>query len=163
MWINDHYYNELVKVLIGFSENRVDFDAQRFESFQNEKYNKLTNLLKDITANTKAHINTNIKIMTSLEDGSYAKIDETTIKDNDFKIFYEKYNLLVNHHDRISRHILRVQHSITEKGKIDSRLDVDEVRGKWFDVIANVNLILSPYLLRLKKLLQLLIALPLAS
>jgi HAMP domain-containing protein/CheY-like chemotaxis protein/signal transduction histidine kinase len=143
MWINNSYYNELVKVLIGFSENRVDFDEQRFKSFQNEKYNKLTSLLKDITCNTKAHINTNIKIMTSLEDGSYAKIDETTIKDNDFKIFYEKYNLLVNHHDRISRHILRVQHSITEKGKIDSRLDVDEVRGKWFDIIANVNLILE--------------------
>ena len=135
MWIDNDYYNELVNVLKGFAENRVDFDEKRFEPFQNEKYNKLTSLLKDI--------NTNIKIMTSLEDGSYAKIDETTIKDNDFKIFYEKYNLLVNHHDRISRHILRVQHSITEKGKIDSRLDVDEVRGKWFDVIANVNLILE--------------------
>ena len=39
MWINNKYYNELVKVLTGFSNNRVDFDEQRFEPFQTEKYN----------------------------------------------------------------------------------------------------------------------------
>jgi HAMP domain-containing protein/CheY-like chemotaxis protein/signal transduction histidine kinase len=143
MWISDEYYHELVKVLVGFSKNRVDFDEDRFESFDSEKYNKLTTLLKDIKDNTKTHIDNNIEIMTSLEDGSYSKIDATKIKDNDFKIFYEKYNSLVNHHERISRHINRLQKSIREKGKVDTRLDVDEVSGKWFDVITNVNTVLE--------------------
>ena len=143
MWLNDKYYSELVKVLSGFSQNRVDFDEDRFESFEGEKYNKLTNLLKDIKVSTQAQINSNVKIMTSLEDGSYTKIDETAIKNNDFKIFYEKYNLLVNHHERMAHRILRVQSTITGDGKIDSRVDTDEVRGKWFDVITNVNLTLE--------------------
>jgi HAMP domain-containing protein/CheY-like chemotaxis protein len=143
MWLNDNYYNELVKVLRGFSENKVDFDEERFQSFEGKKYNKLTKLLKDIKVSTKAQINSNVKIMTSLEDGSYTKIDETAIKDNDFKVFYEKYNLLVNHHERMARRILRVQSTITGDGKIDSRVDTDEVRGKWFDVITNVNLTLE--------------------
>ena len=143
MWLNDNYYTELVKVLSGFSESRVDFDEERFEPFDGEKYNKLTKLLKDIKVSTKAQIKSNVKIMTSLEDGSYTKIDETTIKDNDFKVFYEKYNLLVNHHERMAHRILRVQSTITGDGKIDSRVDTDEVRGKWFDVITNVNLTLE--------------------
>jgi CheY-like chemotaxis protein/signal transduction histidine kinase/HAMP domain-containing protein len=143
MWINDEFYNELVKVLSGFSQHKVDFNEERFDIFESEKYNKLTKLLKEIKDNTKAQINTNIKIMTSLENGTYEVIDEDEIKDNDFKVFYEKYNLLVNHHDRISRHIHRVKQSIAGNGKIDSRLDVDEVCGKWFDVITNVNLILD--------------------
>jgi HAMP domain-containing protein/signal transduction histidine kinase/DNA-binding response OmpR family regulator len=143
MWLNDDYYNELVKVLSGFSESRVDFDEERFEPFDGEKYNKLTKLLKGIKVSTKTQINSNVKIMTSLEDGSYAKIDETEIKDNDFKVFYEKYNLLVNHHERMAHRILRVQSTITGDGKIDSRVDTDEVRGKWFDVITNVNLTLE--------------------
>jgi signal transduction histidine kinase/CheY-like chemotaxis protein/HAMP domain-containing protein len=141
MWISDQYYNELVKVLSGFARNKFDFDEERFESFGSVKYKKLTKLLKDTKGNTKAQINNSIEIMASLEDGSYTKIDEVNIKDNDFKIFYEKYNLIVNHHERISRHILRVKHAVTENGKIDTRLDADEVRGKWFDVIANINLI----------------------
>jgi signal transduction histidine kinase/CheY-like chemotaxis protein/HAMP domain-containing protein len=143
MWINDEFYNELVKVLSGFSQHKVDFNEERFDVFESEKYNKLTKLLKEIKDNTKTQINTNIKIMTSLENGTYEVIDEDEIKDNDFKVFYEKYNLLVNHHDRISRHIHRVKQSIAGNGKIDSRLDVDEVCGKWFDVITNVNLILD--------------------
>jgi HAMP domain-containing protein/signal transduction histidine kinase/CheY-like chemotaxis protein len=143
MWLNDNYYTELVKVLRGFSESRVDFDEERFEPFDGEKYNKLTKLLKDIKVSTKAQIKSNVKIMTSLEDGSYTKVDETTIKDNDFKVFYEKYNLLVNHHERMAHRILRVQSTITRDGKIESRVDTDEVRGKWLDVITNVNLTLE--------------------
>jgi HAMP domain-containing protein/signal transduction histidine kinase/DNA-binding response OmpR family regulator len=143
MWLNDNYYNELIKVLSGFSENRVDFDEERFEPFKGERYIKLSKLLKDIKVRTKEQINSNVKIMTSLEDGSYTKIDETAIKDNDFKVFYEKYNLLVNHHERMAHRILRVQSTITGDGKIDSRVDTDEVRGKWFDVITNVNLTLE--------------------
>ncbi|MFQ3193287.1 MAG: HAMP domain-containing protein/signal transduction histidine kinase/CheY-like chemotaxis protein [Colwellia sp.] len=143
MWLNNDYYNELVNVLTGFSKNRVDFDEDRFERFNNEKYNKLTKLLKDIKISTQAQIKSNVQIMTSLEDGSYAKIDETVIKDNDFKVFYEKYNLLVNHHERMARRILSVQSTITGDGKIDSRVDTDEVYGKWFDVITNVNLTLE--------------------
>ena len=38
MWLSDDYYNELVKVLSRFSENRVDFDEERFEPFEGEKY-----------------------------------------------------------------------------------------------------------------------------
>ena len=143
MWLSDDYYIELVKVLSRFSENRVDFDEERFEPFKGKKYNQLTTLLKDIKVSTKAQINSNVKIMTSLQDGSYANIDETAIKDNDFKVFYERYNLLVNHHERMARRILRVQSTITRDGKIDSRVDTDEVRGKWFDVITNINLTLE--------------------
>ncbi|MFT5550347.1 MAG: methyl-accepting chemotaxis protein, partial [Candidatus Azotimanducaceae bacterium] len=143
MWINDDFYNELINVLSDFSENKVDFNEERFKPFQSEKYSNLTTLLKKIKDSTKAHINNNIKIMTSLEDGSYTRIDDSTIKENDFKVFYEKYNSLVNHHERISRHVLRVQKSISENGKFDSRIDADEVRGKWFDVITNINLCLE--------------------
>jgi HAMP domain-containing protein/signal transduction histidine kinase/CheY-like chemotaxis protein len=143
MWINDDFYNELINVLSGFADNKVDFNEERFKPFVSKKYNKLSNLLRDIKDGTKANIKTNIKIMTSLEDGSYTKIDDATIIDNDFKVFYEKYNSLVDHHERISRHVLRVQKSISENGKFDSRIDADEVRGKWFDVITNVNLSLE--------------------
>jgi HAMP domain-containing protein len=143
MWINDDFYNELINVLSGFADNKVDFNEERFKPFVSKRYNKLSNLLRDIKDGTKAHIKTNIKIMTSLEDGSYTKIDDATIIDNDFKVFYEKYNSLVDHHERISRHVLRVQRSISENGKFDSRIDADEVRGKWFDVITNVNLSLE--------------------
>ena len=143
MWINDDFYNELMNVLQGFSQNKVDFNEERFKAFENMKYKRLISLLRGIKNNTKNNLDANIKIMTSLEDGSYVKINDSSIKDNDFKVFYEKYNSLVDHHERISRHVLRVQKSISEKGKFDSRIDADEVSGKWFDVITNVNLSLE--------------------
>jgi len=143
MWINDDFYNELMNVLQGFSQNKVDFNEERFKPFENVKYRRLIKLLMDIKDGTKKNLDANIKIMASLEDGSYVKIKDSSIKDNDFKAFYEKYNSLVDHHERISRHVLRVQKSISENGKFDSRIDADEVRGKWFDVITNVNLSLE--------------------
>ena len=143
MWINDDYYDELVRVLGGFAEDRVNFDEQRFEPFKSKKYCRLTNLLKDIKGNTKANITNNINIMASLENGRYVKVDELSIQDNDFKVFYEKYNSLVNHHEKMSRRLLKAQETITEKGKIDARVDTDEVSGKWFDDVNNINLILE--------------------
>jgi len=65
MWINDDFYNELITVLSGFADNKVDFNEERFKPFVSEKYNKLSNLLRDIKEGTKSHIKTNIKIMTS--------------------------------------------------------------------------------------------------
>jgi CheY-like chemotaxis protein/HAMP domain-containing protein len=139
MWISDEYYDELLKVLSGFAKHKVDFDEERFIPFDSDKYNNVTELLKAIKANTKAKMNTNIEIMTSLKDGSYSKIDTATIKDNDFKVFYEKYNLLVNHHERISGDILKLQQSIKEHGNLDVRIDVGEVSGKWLDFINHIN------------------------
>jgi len=39
----------------------------------------------------------------------------------------------------LSPGLLRAQEAIAEKGKIDARVDTDEVSGKWFDVVNNIS------------------------
>ena len=68
MWINDDFYNELMNVLQGFSQNKVDFNEERFKAFENMKYKRLISLLRGIKTNTKNNLDANIKIMTSLEE-----------------------------------------------------------------------------------------------
>ena len=66
MWMNDDYYDELVRVLNSFAKDRVNFDEQRFEPFKSKKYRQLTNLLKDIKGNTKANITKETAIKSSI-------------------------------------------------------------------------------------------------
>jgi HAMP domain-containing protein/CheY-like chemotaxis protein/signal transduction histidine kinase len=143
MWINDEYYDELVRVLERFSKGVYDFDQDRLEKFSSDKYKNLTNLLTGIRDNSKKQIGENVKMIQSVLDGDYKLIDEQKIKPNDFKVVYQKYNNLVLHLKRINRHITRLQKTITENGKIDSRLDTDELDGQWFNTISNINLILE--------------------
>ncbi len=143
MWISDEYYQELLMVLEQFASHSFDFKEKRLQYFKDKKYQKITEQLLNIKHNSQQQIKQAVDMMQSIQDGSYQLVDNVDIKNNDYEIVYRKYNSVAKHLDRINRHINRLKKAITENGKIDSRLDTDELEGKWFEIISNFNLILE--------------------
>ncbi len=129
MWISDKYYQELLKVLQGFSNGCFDFDEYELLSFSSSKYKQITDILKQIKVNQKRKINDVTELMDFIIDGSYASVESKDIKLDDYKIFYQKYNDLVKHLEKINRHINTLQKTIIKNGKIDARINDSELNG----------------------------------
>ncbi len=143
MWISDDYYKELLGVIKQFAKGNFDFEEDRLEQFNHIKYKDITNLLIEVKKNSRRQIYNIAKMLQLFADGNYETIDGGNAELGDYQEIYHAHNRAVRHLDRINRHIERLKEAVTEKGKIDSRLDTDELEGKWFDSISNINTILE--------------------
>ncbi len=143
MWIDDSYYKELLVIFKEMSDGTFNGSFDRLSGYNSEKYKNLTNALISSHVNYKKQISQITNLIDDVIIGDYELVDLKNIQTNEYDIFYKKYNHLVKHINKLERHIRQIQQVITQKGKINERIYTEELDGKWYDMISNINLILE--------------------
>ncbi len=143
MWINDNYYKELLKILRRISQGNFQFEKDRLKEFKGNKYVKLTDAIINIQSHSRKQISETVRMIDAVIDGSSIPIPAPDTSVNEYSILYEKYKELINHIHIIEKKIQSAQQQIAKNGLINSRIDSDDLGGKWFDLVSNVNFILE--------------------
>ncbi len=141
MKIRDDYYNELIKIINNFSEGYFDFNENNLKNLDDGGNKELTEAIINFKNNQNIYIEDTINILDSFIEGNYKNIPIEHI--NIYSEIYEQYNSFAHQLKKISVNIDNLQTYIIKKGKIKSKIDTSDLKGKWLENAINLNLILD--------------------
>ncbi len=143
MWINDGYYKELLKALTLLANGSFDFDQSQLRKYEGKKYTDITQSLIAIKENSQQQADQAATMMSSVIYGNYQPVDTKEIPLYGYTAFYEKYNDLIFHLETMRENIREIKKSIVQKGRVNESITIDNFRGKWRELIMDINLVLE--------------------
>ncbi len=143
MWINDNYYDELLKAIRQISDGSFDFDQSQLRKYKGKKYTDITESLVAIKQNSQQQAYQATTMIDSIICGTYQPVDTKKIPLHGYSEFYEKYNELISLLETMKENITEIKKTIIQKGKINESITVNNLRGKWRELITDINLVLE--------------------